>query len=384
MYANGARTLVSMEGVTFTNNKASFIWGRGGAILVDNFATLEISQFPLTRQSEDPQTFDNMWKRVNYIRGNSASHMGGAVAAINSGTVAIYGSPHIAFPIALQEAARKDLLIITGNSAGSMGGAFMAEAGGKILVRGVSVYNNAAGYFGGALAAHTGKLRAEQSLIFNNSVTNPIYGLGGGVFLDVNSQFVNVNSMYVEDYETASGSNHATRSGVVGTDVAKAAEALHYDVINMKQSPYGKDVDPVNPVSPNCALLRIDIVGGNPTQNEVPLPLTSCDSDPGVCGRNNMIGPCSTNETYTTYSTDCKCPLGSIQSAQHGCLKCPPNFFNDVAGATTCKPCPLWAPLPGFASCSPPEVVGGATFGVSSNLVLTAFVSMVFAIILGS
>ena len=116
------------------------------------------------------------------------------------------------------------------------------------------------------------------------------------------------------------------RSGVVGTDVTMAAEALHYDVINMKQSPYGKDVDPVNPVSPNCALLQIDIVGGNPVQNEVPLPLTSCDNDPGVCGRNNMIGPCSTNKTHPTYSSDCKCPLGSIRSTQHGCLKCPSNF----------------------------------------------------------
>eukprot|EP00944_MAST-04C_sp_MAST-4C-sp1_P003204 g3204.t1 len=384
VYANGAKTQVSMEGVSFTNNEASYVWGRGGAILVDNFATLEISQFPVTRHSEDQQTVDKIWKKINYIKDNSASHMGGAVAAINGGTIAIYGSPHIAFPKALQDAARKDLLIITGNSAGSMGGAVMAESGGNILLRGVSVYHNKAGYFGGALAAHTGTLRAEQSLIFNNSVTNPTYGLGGGIFLDVNARFINVNSMYVKDYEAASEPNYVSRSGVVGTDVTMAAEALHYDVMNMKQSPYGKDVDPVNPVSPNCVLLQIDIMGGNPVQVEVPLPLTSCDNDPGVCGRNNMIGPCSTNKTHPTYSTDCKCPLGSIRSTHNGCLKCPSNFFNDVVDATSCKPCPIWAPSPGFSRCSPPEEVGGAIFGVSSSLALTALLTIVFTTILGS
>ena len=248
------------------------------------------------------------------------------------GTIAIYGSPHIAFPIALsQDAARKDLLIISGNFAGSMGGAFMAESGGNILLRGVSVYHNEVGYFaGGALAAHTGTLRAEQSLIFNNSVTNPTYGLGGGIFLDVNARFINVNSMYVKDYEAASEPNYVSRSGVVGTDVTMAAEALHYDVMNMKQSPYGKDVDPVNPVSPNCVLLQIDIIGGNPVQVEVPMPLTSCDNDPGVCGRNNMIGPCSTNKTHPTYSTDCKCPLGSIRSTHNGCLECTCRTFSTM------------------------------------------------------
>ena len=97
-----------------------------------------------------------------------------------------------------------------------------------------------------------------------------------------------------------------------------------------------------------------------------------------------MIGPCSTNKTHPTYSTDCKCPFGVYSKYPAWVFEVPVEFFNDVADATSCKPCPIWAPSPGSSRCSPPEEVGGAIVGVSSNLVLTALLTIVFTTILGS
>jgi hypothetical protein len=382
-YANGKLAKIYMEAVSLKDNKATFTWGRGGAVLVENGATLEINQYPKTGYSVGRLTKNAIWNEVHYISGNSAPHVGGAIAALSGASAAVYGSSHIGFGDVLASPSLKnDLLVIENNNAGFMGGAFGAETGGNILVRGAKITKNKAAYKGGAFAGNTASLRAEQCNIFNNYVSNKIYGIGGGIFIDANARFVNVNSNYVDDYETASQPNYVDRSGLVGFDVAKAFEGVDYDVINMKKNPYGKNVVPTNPTNPNSVLIQIKLVNGVPVHKEVPLPLKTCDDDPGICERNGMVGPCVTNTTRVTYSSECRCPLGSILSPIHGCLLCPTNYYNDEIDATSCKPCDLWAPGPGYAKCSAPEAVSTSIqrYSVLPTL-CTVFLALVVVIL---
>ena len=55
--------------VSLSQQRTSYVWGRGGAILIISHTG---NQFP-TRQSNQ-QTVDKI-KKVNYIKGNSASHV---------------------------------------------------------------------------------------------------------------------------------------------------------------------------------------------------------------------------------------------------------------------------------------------------------------------
>lgn len=389
IFGSGKRTKLYLEAVTLKENQATDKWGRGGAILVDDSASLELHQYPtsgasLIYQGGYSSTIPEIWNQKRYISDNQAPHIGGAIAASGGATAKIYGAPHIGFDDVRVSPLKNDRLVIKNNNAGYMGGAFGAETGGSILVRGAEIKLNKAGYFGGAFGGHTSTLRAEHCNIYENSVTSTTYGLGGGVFMDVNTKFVNVNSNYVKDYETAGQPNFALRTGRVEkkNDVARAAEAIGYDLLNMKRNPYGKNVNPTDPTNPNCVLLEITLDKGEPVQTRVPLPTKGCSDDPGICGRNGYVGPCVTNETYATYSSDCRCPLGTIYNKANGCLLCPPDTYNDVLGATSCKPCAIWAPTPGFAKCSPPEEIGAGFHQYSKlSIIWTVVLALVTAVI---
>jgi predicted outer membrane repeat protein len=342
LYASGEGTVVSLNAVSFTLNSADSEWGRGGAINVDNGATVSVHLYPYGSAAFEE---------------NEADHNGGAICAWNGGEINLFGIPEEAAgssawwtnPASLSQYQLK----ISKNKAVHQGGAIAIESNGRALVRGALFLNNEVNYNGGALAVHTGFAKVEGAVFDGNLATHITYSEAGGIWIDTDGRVVVVDSQFTNS--TDGPSNRALRTmGPFGHSVTMNGEAKYFDRISLRRYAFGKNFDTTS----NKELLFIasKLEQGQPVGVRRTMAEPECSAKPSICSDHNFAAACSYNATTKRHSVECQCKPGQIKTP-YGCLLCPQRSYSTTVDATECLPCAEFASKRGSSSCAAEDEV---------------------------